>query len=248
MHILGDGHIDPRLDGAPRWRPSYMLARQINRVALSAVQRHIRMVNAPYDATVHDARGASLDYVRYATLALAINRLSVDRLDGPIAEVGTYRGRTARFMRDVAENREIYAFDTFEGVEMPTPERCRTRKSPSRLFSNTNISVVRQNLGHNVRLVPGVFPRDAPSDLPQMFALADIDLDFEASTQAALEYLYPLIRPGGYLFVHDYNNHEFKDGVRLAVDDFFLRQHESFVEIPDRQGSVIIRKRWCSAP
>jgi len=63
------------------------------------------------------------------------------------------------------------------------------------------------------------------------------------STKKGLEFFYPRISPGGYLFIHDYHNPtESRAGVYRAVNEFMKDKPEKIIEILDVLGSLIIRK------
>src|SRR5580698_7314990 len=68
-----------------------------------------------YSATVARRIEQYHDDIRYATLALAIQRLEHDRIPGAFAEVGVYRGVTSSFIHQQTPDRQFYLFDTFEG-------------------------------------------------------------------------------------------------------------------------------------
>jgi O-methyltransferase len=69
-----------------------------------------------------------------------------------------------------------------------------------------------------------------------------IDVDLYTPTLAALEFFYPRLVPGGYVFVHDYNSPESEWGVSRAVNLFMRDKPEPVVEIPDKFGTVIFRR------
>jgi O-methyltransferase len=48
------------------------------------------------------------DDVRYSTLALAIQRLEQDRIEGAFAEIGVYRGVTSAFIHRQSPDRRLY--------------------------------------------------------------------------------------------------------------------------------------------
>lgn len=206
--------------------------------------RWARMETPTYDSSIHDERSASLDYVRYATLALAATRVDADELPGSIAEVGVFRGRTARFIRRVAPDRHLFLFDTFTGFsrEVVESEGLEGTVGP-RAFLRTSEEVARTNVGDDqVTIVRGEFPATAGTVSAERFALVHVDVDLESVTAAALEFFYPRVVAGGYIVIHDYNNSQFRFGCRRAVDAFFVNKPEFIIEIPDRQGSVVVRK------
>ena len=61
---------------------------------------------------------------------------------------------------------------------------------------------------------------------------------------AGLEFFHERTSKGGFFFLHDFNNKDpsFDFGIQRAVDSFFKDKPEQVVELPDKWGSVIIRK------
>ena len=58
------------------------------------------------------------DEARYATLALAIQRLELDEIPGAFAEVGVYRGVTSAFIHHQSPHRRLYLFDTLQASQV----------------------------------------------------------------------------------------------------------------------------------
>src|ERR1700687_5916809 len=67
----------------------------------------------------------SNDPVRYATMALALERIRSESIPGAIAELGVHRGQTSRFLRAQMPERILYLFDTFDGFADRTDKRFR---------------------------------------------------------------------------------------------------------------------------
>ena len=76
----------------------------------------------------------------------------------------------------------------------------------------------------------------------EQFAFAMIDLDLYEPTVASLEFFYPRLSPGGFLFVHDYNSPESDYACRRAFDAFAAGVPESIVELGDEWGSALLRR------
>ena len=72
----------------------------------------------------------------------------------------------------------------------------------------------------NVRYVVGPVEETLPTIMPSEIALLRLDTDWYASTLQELAHLYPIISPGGVLFIDDYG---FWEGQRQAVDDYLAR-------------------------
>ena len=94
----------------------------------------------------------------------------------------------------------------------------------------------------NVVFRAGNFPETAQGLESEHFALALIDVDKFEPTLAGLEFFYPRMVPGGYVFIHDYDSPESNQGVSQAVSRFLRVKPERVIEIPDMWGSVPFRK------
>jgi O-methyltransferase len=185
----------------------------------------------------HRIRGTG-DTVRYAAMALAIQTIEREGLPGAFAELGVWRGITSEFIHAQAPHRHLYLFDTFAGFGEEEGE------TEDRRFRNTSVETVRRNLGdtNNVSFRVGEFPRTSEGLESERFAFVLLDADKVEPTLAGLEFFYPRLVAGGYMFLHDYNNTESKSGVRRALDPFLSDKPEQLIEIPDRWGSVVFRK------
>ena len=195
----------------------------------------------PFGSAIQRAAIATGDYSRYASLALALRRIEADGIAGAIAEVGVYQGATSRFLLRCATQRTLYLFDTFEGF--PTQDRERANRDDAR-FRDTSAESVRRALGDaaNVVIRKGRFPGTAEGLEAEGFALVILDLDIYQPTLSGLEFFYPRLARGGYVFVHDYNSPESNSACRRAVTQFMAGKPEQIVELPDNWGSAVIRK------
>jgi O-methyltransferase len=187
----------------------------------------------------------SADPVRYRTIALAISNIQKSRLPGSFAELGVWRGDLSRFIHAMAPERVLCLFDTFEGFPEQDLEIVDER------FRDTSVDTVKKTIGdlRNLRFIKGRFP-DTCTEIgdSETFAFVMLDMDLHDPTLAALEFFYPRLDPGGYLFAHDYNSPESNHGVRRAIDEFFRTKPESVIELPDAFGSVVVRRlRTCAA-
>lgn len=191
-----------------------------------------------YDAGIKRAIWRSGDPVRYATLALAMQTIQQENIPGSIAEVGVYRGETSRFLHSALPHRRLYLFDTFEGFPAQDLETADSR------FRDVDVEkiVLSNRLNEGVVIRKGYFPDTAKGLESERFSLVLLDLDLYKPTLAGLNFFYPRLAPGGYLMLHDYNSPESNRAVSRAAKEFMVGKPEAFVEIPDRWGSVIVRK------
>jgi O-methyltransferase len=179
------------------------------------------------------------DDVRYATLALAIQRLEQDQIPGAFAEIGVYRGVTSSFIHRQAPERQLYLFDTFEGFPQESLE-----SGPDTRFKDTSQQSVAQLIGdtHNIEFRKGFFPETAAGLELKQFALVMLDVDLYQPALDVFSFFYPRITRGGYLFMHDFNSPEANHGISRAAQEFMIDKPELLIEIPDFHGSALFRK------
>jgi O-methyltransferase len=87
----------------------------------------------------------------------------------------------------------------------------------------------------------GAFPGTAVGLEDVNFAFCSIDVDLFHPTMSGVEFFYRRLSPGGYLFIHDYNNHHFR-GVRAALQQFCAQNEIALFPLPDTGGTAIIIK------
>lgn len=179
----------------------------------------------------------SCDYVRYATLGLAIQRVLRDKIPGDFAEAGVWRGDCARFIHVFAPDRLCYLFDTFDGF----PDQQHT--SDFR-FKGTSVEAVRKVVGtsSNIIIRKGIFPQTTVGLESNSFALVSLDLDRYDAMLEAWRFFYPRMSKGGFVFVHDFNNTESDYGTYRATIEFLSDKPEKIIELPDQWGSALIRR------
>ena len=179
------------------------------------------------------------DPIRYTSVGLAIQTIKRDGIRGSFAEVGVYKGHTSRIIHLLAPKKKLFLFDTFEGFP-------KTQRDDSdERFQDTTTSILKKNIGdlENIVIRKGIFPISSKGLENENFAFVMIDLDKYEPTLKALSYFYPKIQSGGYIFIHDYNNPQESNGaVNKAVINFCENIPEKLIEIPDKWGTVIIRK------
>ncbi len=196
------------------------------------------------ERTVED--GSPWDSVRRDMLVLLMRDIEVRQIPGSLAELGVFRGETARIIHHFLPDRTLHLFDTFGGFDPQDidSEASATGETVAKgLFGDTSVEAVRQYLSprnENVIMHPGRFPDSCGDEVRQQrFAFVHLDADLYQPTLAGLEVFYPLVAPGGYIVVHDYNAWH---GARQATDEFFADKREVAVPMPDKNGSAVIVK------
>ncbi len=184
------------------------------------------------------------DQVRLAALELASYEIHTRNLPGNVAELGVYKGKFARYLNQFFPNRKLYLFDTFEGFDPRDvrQERAAHLSAGTQDFSNTSVEKVVQQMPIPSNCIPvkGFFPESAKA-IEDDFVFVSLDADLYEPIYHGLQYFYPRLVKGGYIFVHDFNNTHYK-GARKAVVQFCNEANIGYVPIPDVNGSVIICK------
>lgn len=186
------------------------------------------------------------DTLRRDMIILLLRDLLERRVEGDLAELGVYRGNTARLMHHYLPERKLYLFDTFAGFaekDMQVEARETGRPTKATEFSATSLELARKNIAaqnDNVEFFPGYFPESVPDFLRQRsFAFVNLDADLYEPILAGLRFFYERTVPGGFILVHDFNSWP---GARKAVREFFKDKLEVPVPMPDKSGSALITK------
>jgi O-methyltransferase len=185
-----------------------------------------------------------LDYIRISTLELCAHEVNEKNVQGNAAELGVYKGDFAKEINAAFPNRKLYLFDTFEGFDNRdvATEVNKGFSTGMQDFSDTSVEAVLSKMPYkkNCIVCKGFFP-DSAKFIEDKFCFVSIDADLYEPILAGLNYFYPRLEAGGYIFVHDFNNEEYK-GARRAVIDFCQRNQISYLPIADIGGTVVITK------
>ena len=181
------------------------------------------------------------DPVRYGTISLALEQIEKANIIGAIAECGVWKGYLSKFIREQNTSRIYYLFDTFEGFHQNDKDDFSDKDTR---FQDTSVEAVLKYIGNtdNVKVQKGFFPSTTKGLENEQFAFVVLDFDKYEPTLSALEFFYPRLSKGAYVFVHDYNSPESNWACSRAVDEFLNDKPECVISIPDAWGSVVFRK------
>lgn len=182
---------------------------------------------------------------RVAALCDAIRYVCAVGIPGDIVECGVWRGGSSMasaltLLEKNQSDREIWLYDTFEGMSAPTEKDCDyTGESAHQLLSDqdpldaksvwcvSQLDEVKANMkrtGYDstrVHYVQGKVEETIPATIPHSIALLRLDTDWYESTRHELEHLMPRLSPGGVLIIDDYGHWQ---GCRKAVDEYLAEQ------------------------
>lgn len=168
-------------------------------------------------------------------------------IEGAFVECGVWRGGSVMAMllelqRLGVTDRDIYLYDNFEGMSLPTAADTSPFEQPALVTVQNARSVGQKGWHHffrdeifsfeqvraavlatgypaeRIRFVKGDIGETIPAQAPERIALLRLDTDWYDSTRHELVHLYPRLRQGGVLLIDDYGHW---DGCRKAVDEYF---------------------------
>ncbi len=184
------------------------------------------------------------DYVRLSTLELISYEINKKILSGNVAELGVYKGRFARYINQYFPDRILYLFDTFKGFDERDviSETKKEFSSGEQDFSDTSVEAVLKLMPFPQKCNPviGFFP-DSAKRIDDNFVFVSLDADLYEPIYNGLQFFYPKLVSGGYIFIHDFNNDAYK-GARKAVEQFCEEFKINYLPIPDVGGSAVILK------
>ena len=186
----------------------------------------------PVDSLVSARR--QLATVRMA--AYAVNALPA----GDLVETGVFRGGTtvlmARVMHNLSLSRRLWACDSFQGLppaqaedwrrggcgNLTVPRRRSCGAGSAGQYRSPRVVVERalrsEGLMQHVRIVPGWFHESLPPSGLRSIAMLRLDGDTFNGTHEALRRLYPLVVPGGVVYVDDAGAYR---GAAVALREHF---------------------------
>lgn len=157
-------------------------------------------------------------------------------LEGAVAEVGVFQGKTAKYINAFFPDRKLYLFDTFTGFA-GTDVMIDREKGYSQAregdFLDTSVDLVLSAMPNRDMVVvrKGYFPETAVN-IKDNFILARLDVDLYAPTMAGLQFFSSRMAPDGLILVHDYYTESYS-GVKAAVDEFMdLCGNPNLIRLP----------------
>lgn len=208
----------------------------------------------PQDISAADR--AIVERVRPYTMTTALRIESVAQatryciragIAGSFAECGVWRGGSVMtmllaLMEMGVTDRDVYLYDTFEGMTAPTEEDTSAFEEPAlatwqragnaggkawegmfneAVFNLDDVRTALLGTGYpedRLHFVKGPVEQTIPATLPASLALLRLDTDWYESTRHEMQHLYPLLNKSGVLIIDDYGHWQ---GCRQAIDEYF---------------------------
>ena len=180
-----------------------------------------------------DERGSGIQPHEALQLYLAVR--ASGKVEGDLAEVGVFRGGSARIICAAKGARPLHLFDTFTGLP-------RVGEVDRPFFHEGQYAAPLQEVERYLAEFPavfyheGVFPEAAGPVAGKKFAFVHLDVDTYESTLACLKFFFPRMHPGGILISHDYSQ---VPGVQRAFKDFLAAKSEPLIELLGSQCLLV---------
>lgn len=175
----------------------------------------------------------------------AVDYITESGIEGSIVECGVWKGGSSMMMacnliRNSSMNRELYLYDTFEGMPEPSEKDInykgerghkfweKNKRDNVNLYCYASMDEVRKNMKNTgypaslIHYVKGKVEDTIPSTVPGKIAVLRLDTDWYESTYHELKYLFPLLSKNGVLILDDYGHWQ---GQKTAVNQYFREEN-----------------------
>lgn len=158
------------------------------------------------------------------------------KVPGDIAEVGVYKGGSAKIICAAKGDKTLHLFDTFEGLPKVDDVDMVWPFYEGKFAASYDSVKAYLATEKNVHFYKGIFPDTSDPVKDTRFSLVNLDVDTYESTKKCIEFFYPRMNPGGLIISHDYLT---APGVQKAFDEFFVDKKEPVVETAGSQCFVM---------
>jgi len=187
---------------------------------------------------IKDETNMILSYPEAYQIYMAVKR--TNKIEGDVAEVGVYKGGSAKLICEARENKTVHFFDTFTGIPAVSDFDDKHFVRPGEY--SAPLKDVKNYLKkyEKVYFYQGIFPDTAKHVNKKRFSFVHIDVDTYESTRDCLQFFYPRMSMGGVIISHDYL---LSPGVTKAIDEFFKDKPEPILELPRFQCMIVKTQR-----
>jgi O-methyltransferase len=163
---------------------------------------------------------------------------SVRQLPGYGAEVGVYKGGSARLICEALQPRAVLLADTFTGLPKTTSVDTHCEGD----FADTSVELVMQTLAPYVNYV--ILRGEAPQSffghikVSRQFKFVHLDVDLYGAMLENLKWFYPRMSTGGIIVMDDYLAPTCP-GATKAIEEFFADKGEKIKSAAQYQAYIV---------
>ncbi len=179
-----------------------------------------------------DQRSLLSAFEQYLIYSLARGQ---SKMPGSMAEVGVFRGGSAKLISEVKGDKRLHLFDTYEGLPPASDADRGIHREHQYACSLGEIQEYLSDY-ENLHYHKGIFPDSAVGVPEQTYCFAHFDVDLYEGTKGCLEYFYPRMERGGIMISHDYS---ILAGVEQAFHEFFEDKPEEIIDQPTTQCMIV---------
>jgi O-methyltransferase len=178
---------------------------------------------------------------RIYALMQAVRYVSGNGIHGDIVECGVWKGGSMAaaamtLLQRKDASRDLYLFDTFEGMSPPTKaDMDYTGRPASEVMAQDEgykcadaplerVREVLRGTGYpeeQIHFVKGKVEETLPEAAPDAISVLRLDTDWYESTKHELQHLFPRLAKAGVIIIDDYGHWR---GSRQACDEYFAEQ------------------------
>ncbi len=175
-------------------------------------------------------------------LYTSVKYIAAMKIPGHIVECGVWKGGSMMLaamtlLREKENGRELWLYDTFEGMSEPGPEDIdfrgqdakaildKTKKNQEKNYwCYSTLEETKTNLYRTgypqaqIKFIKGKVEDTIPGHIPDQISILRLDTDWYESTYHELQHLFPRLAKGGVLIIDDYGHWK---GARKATDQYF---------------------------
>jgi O-methyltransferase len=150
-------------------------------------------------------------------------RIDRDAVPGALVDCGVWNGGSTILLSDAAPERDVWAFDSFEGLPaagpLDGPDSAAWTGECQGAEETLREGFRRYASPERLHVVKGWFDETFPTAVGEVgrVALLHADGDWYDSVLLTLRTFYPRVSPGGYVVIDDYGAWP---GAKRAVDEF----------------------------
>lgn len=199
--------------------------------------------------------------VKLFALVQSIRYVVAAGVEGDVVECGVWRGGSMQavawtLLELESANRDLYLFDTYEGMPPPGENDKRISDGHSAedllerhgrghaVWAYAGLDDVREAMtetgypAERTHFVEGLVEDTVPASAPERIAVLRLDTDWYASTKHELEQLYPRLVPGGVLILDDFGHWE---GARKATEEYLASIDDELLLLPISSGRIAVK-------
>jgi O-methyltransferase len=152
-------------------------------------------------------------------------------------------------------SRDLYLYDTFEGMTAPTEKDVRFDGAPAAglletsgkdtaVWAVASLEDVQERFAggrypqEKIHYIKGPVEETIPAQLPEQISILRLDTDWYESTDHEFKHAYDRLVSGGVLMIDDYG---WWQGSRTATDEFLERTGEKLLLLRMASGRVAIK-------